>query len=145
MNWKLSQGKLKVRFLLAIFCHSGPNSAQLIVCSNLPPNDNALLNMTLWKVSNHMDYHSMDTGTDKHRLMTKAYSNIFKTLCYPRQENTCIWKHVCPQQGQSKVHLTQGETNITWTTLEQDLVSIKKLKYQFWKAKIYKYFKCWLT
>lgn len=108
-----------------------------------PQTAGALLTLSLWKVSNHMGNHSMDIGMHKHRLKTKAYSNIFKTLHCPREWNICVRKHVHLQQDQSKVHLTQGETNIN-CGLEQDLVSIKKIKYQFWKAKTYKCLKCLL-
>lgn len=58
----------------------------------------------------HGQPQPMYIRTHKHRLKTKAYSNIFKTLHCPRQWNTCIRKHVCLQQDQSKVHFIQGET-----------------------------------
>ena len=85
--------KVKAEILACCFLPLGPNSARLAVCSNLTPTAGALLTTSL--VSNHVGNHSTGIGTHKHRLKTKAYSNIFKTLHCPRWWNTCIRKHVC--------------------------------------------------
>lgn len=73
MDWKLPYGKLKLRFLLAIFCLSVKILHGLLSAQISPQMFGALLTVSLSRVSNHADNHSTDRGTDKLRFKAKAY------------------------------------------------------------------------
>lgn len=134
MGWQLSHWKLKLRFLFAVFCLLVQNSAQVATWANHPT-----LLVFFWPCLFGRFQTTWITtvwtqGCTSTGLRQRLTQINLKTLHYPRQWNKCIMKHVCLQQDQSKVYLTQDETNINYG-LDQDFSFNQKCKIPILKGK----------